>query len=718
MVVQSLNQHKAHWRILGGLSIFSIGLMLSVLAKAQEITNFKFTGYEASVSTSVQSDSSNTVQPIANSTDVIKTDQKQTDVRLEATVMTHSYVYHPKFLTLDIGFGAISATNTVQTNDINIKTREPLYNYSFRGSVLPEKPLHGTFFYDSINTTPNVGSGESFNRKNNKYGFTTTLMAPLSPATVLLDVTREENKGEGSELYLDEKIDRVGISARKEISKYGSTELTLRSVKQVYGDDINSGLLLGSSQDSKLASLDTRLKLGTKTQYDIDNRIEYLTENSDRSVGSNTETKGYRFGLFARGYHSDSLTSFTSFQSNRNSQETYANSTNTSTSNAISGGATWVVAKDFDVSASVNAGKTTASQTTSIDPFKQLSNINRGFNALTRYKRQLTIGTGALDYSVRYEKFDQTSSGDPFTSVLDEQVIMQTISAPSTLSNANVTAVTEVRAVNRLTGIETVFDPVTHYETRLLGNRTTIYFKPIVFDLVPAGLGFTVGDTAKVTYTYDNGGTYGSAQLDQSATFTWTLSPQFNVFARYSDSSPKVTSGTPSIPLNQVKSLWYGLRATVPLAVRYDLVLTSNLDRENRREDSQGVLTATNSSYVRTSGDFYVRGELPTDFSNDYRAGVRRVHLVADDPTQSVDQTAYELAFGWRASSGLNLVATALLESDRDYLTERDRKSLSLRALWRYRKFYASADLARTRETQDLYARDRTVGRLTLRRDL
>jgi hypothetical protein len=151
--------------------------------------------------------------------------------------------------------------------------------------------------------------------------------------------------------------------------------------------------------------------------------------------------------------------------------------------------------------------------------------------------------------------------------------------------------------------------------------------------------------------------------------------------------------------------------------VRYDLVFTGNLDQENRQEDNLGFLSF-NNSYVRTAGEFYLRGELPTDFSNDYRAGIRRVHLVADDPTQSVDQTSYELAFGWRTSNGLNLVATALLERDSDAATERDRKSLSLRALWRYRRFYASADLARTRETQDLYARDRTVGRLTLRRDL
>jgi hypothetical protein len=225
----------------------------------------------------------------------------------------------------------------------------------------------------------------------------------------------------------------------------------------------------------------------------------------------------------------------------------------------------------------------------------------------------------------------------------------------------------------------------------------------------------TDGEEVLVDYNYDNGGTYASAQLDQSLGFTWTLSPQFNVFARYADSNPRVTSGNPTIPLSQIQTFWYGLRATVPLSVRYDLVFTGNLDQEDRRDAN---LSDTNSSYVRTSGEFYMRGELPTDFSNDYRVGLRRVRLVADIATQSVDQTSYEMAFGWRTSTGLNLVASALMERDSELLTERDRKSLSVRALWRYRRFFASADLARTRETQELYVRDRTVGRLTLRRDL
>jgi hypothetical protein len=689
------NQRRGTRRFVVGLGL---GVLCGTVGWAQEVANFKFTGYEASVSTNVQSDTSNTVTPIANGTDVIKTDQHQTDVRLETSLMTHSYVYHPKFLTLDAGVGVISATNTLQTNDLNVTTREPLYNYSLHGSVLPEKPMHGTFFFDRLNTTPNVGSGESFNQLNDKYGFTTTVMAPLLPMSVLLDVTREANKGEGSQRSLDEKIDRVGISARKEISKYGSTELSFHSVKQDSSNGVNGLPVQNSSQDSQSVAVDTRLKLGSAAQYDVNNLIEYSTQKYGFTQGVASELKDARFGLNYRGYHSASLNSFANLQSNRTTQDLFFNN-----SNAISGGAIWTIAKDFDVTGGAHANNAQATQS---------SSRSMGVDATTRYSRPLAIGTGAVNYSLRYEKLDQTAIS-PFSPVFKERVtITKTKDSPLTYRNINVSTIkvwnSNCTVVDALTG-DRYCVLGQDYDIVQLGTTTSLRM----------ALGTTTfpTDSAEVfvDYEYENGGTYGSAQVDQSLSFTWTLSPQFNVFARYSDSNPKVTSGNPSIALNQIKSLWYGLRATVPVSVRYDLVFTGNLDQENRRDANQG---ANDSSYVRTSGEFYLRGELPTGFSNDYRAGMRRVRLVAEIAAQSVEQTSYELAFGWRTSNGLNMVASAQKERDSEMLTERDRSTLSLRALWRYRRFFASADLERTRETQDLYARDRTVGRLTLRRDL
>jgi hypothetical protein len=686
---QLFSRPIAIWRPVG---VLVIAWVFGANCSGQEIANFKFTGYEASVSTNVQIDSSSTVTPIANSNDVITSNQRQTDVRVEATVMTHSYVYHPKFLTLDMGLGVISSDNRLQTNDGDVRTREPLYNYSLHGSLLPEKPLHGTFFFDRINSTPTVGYGESFNQLNDKYGFTTTLTTSLSPVAVLLDVTREANKGEGSQRSLDETIDRVGLSVRKDIGSYGATDMRYSSVNQNSSNGVNGQPIQSSTQDSHTISADTRLKFGAATLYDINNHIEYSTQKYSLTQGTTPELTDARFGLDYRGYHAANLNSFANIQSNRTTQDLFYNN-----SNGISGGASWGITKDFDVSAGAHAGNTQATQ---------FSTRSMGVDGSTRYERPLAIGTGTINYSVRYEKLDQTAS-DPVTTVIGERMVISKSQWVS-LAHTNVN-IASIKVFDTSRTVSFVFPD--DYLIEQLGSATRIR---IALTTNNPLLGNETLEVL-VDYTYDNGGTYGSAQVDQSLGFTWTLSPQFNMFARYAESVPRVTSGSPTTPLNEVKTLWYGLRATVPLSVRYDLVFTGNLDQEDRREANQGD---TNSSYVRTSGEFYLRGELPIAFSNDYRVGLRRVRLVADIPAQSVDQTSYEMAFGWRTGNGLNLVATALMERDSELLTERERKSLSFRALWRYRRFYASADLARTRETQDFYARDRTVGRLTLRRDL
>jgi hypothetical protein len=336
----------------------------------------------------------------------------------------------------------------------------------------------------------------------------------------------------------------------------------------------------------------------------------------------------------------------------------------------------------------------------------QFSTRSTGVDGSTRYERPLAIGTGTVNYSVRYEKLDQTAS-DPVTTVIGERLVISK-SQWISLAHPNVN-IARIMVFDTSRTVSFVYPD--DYLIEQLGSATRIRIA------LSTNNPLLINETLEVLvdYTYDNGGTYGSAQVDQSLGLTWTLSPQFNVFARYADSAPNVTSGNPTTPLNPIKTFWYGMRATVPLSVRYDLVFTGNLDQEDRREANQGD---TNSSYIRTSGEFYLRGELPTAFSNDYRVGLRRVRLVADIAAQSVDQTSYEMAFGWRTNNGLNLVATALMERDSELLAERERKSLSVRALWRYRRFFVSADLSRTHETQDLYSRDRTVGRLTLRRDL
>ena len=84
--------------------IVLVGGTPSVCA-TDEFAPFALTGYEGHVSTSYVSDEFLTRQ--AGSGSAPSSTQRQSDLRVEAFLMTHSYVYHPKFLTLDLGGGPI-----------------------------------------------------------------------------------------------------------------------------------------------------------------------------------------------------------------------------------------------------------------------------------------------------------------------------------------------------------------------------------------------------------------------------------------------------------------------------------------------------------------------------------------------------------------------------------------------------------------------------------
>jgi hypothetical protein len=147
----------------------------------------------------------------------------------------------------------------------------------------------------------------------------------------------------------------------------------------------------------------------------------------------------------------------------------------------------------------------------------------------------------------------------------------------------------------------------------------------------------------------------------------------------------------------------------VPLSSQIDLTAGGLLEREDHRE--------TISPFVRRSGEAYLQGEIPLETRNNYRLGARRSVVTADNLLQESDLISYDLLLGLRLESGLSLNVVGLYERDNGSVELRVRKSASLRAQWRYRRVSFSADLSRVQELQGLYVRDRTMGRVDLRRD-
>jgi hypothetical protein len=147
----------------------------------------------------------------------------------------------------------------------------------------------------------------------------------------------------------------------------------------------------------------------------------------------------------------------------------------------------------------------------------------------------------------------------------------------------------------------------------------------------------------------------------------------------------------------------------VPLSSTYDLTATGNFEREDH-EDSI-------APYVRTTADLFLRGELPLQMNNNYQIGIRRYRIDAQIAAQSIDQTDYEASLTSQVNTGLALSALTLFQRDTGGQDVRENRTLTARAMWRYRRVSATADLSQTMETQGLFSRNRTVARFFLRRD-
>jgi hypothetical protein len=652
---------------------------LQPLCQAQpEFESFKITGAEGHVALIGQTSSVSTSSDGGGTS----SHQQQTDLRLETSLMTHSYIYHPKLLSLDLGLGLVTASGHSDSDGFSSSNRDALYNISAHARVLADKPARGSLFYERLNNTPTVDPGEIFNQQNTRYGLAASLLAPLTPVGLDLSATREHNLGSSATRVVDDKIDRVNLRGERSLPNNSRTQFSYQVLQQSSSSGLSNLALQSSQQESKNLSIDTRLRLGTESPYEVNNRIEYSRQKYTQELGYTPELDDLRFTLDANATPGKQLRTFANYQFGRNRQD--ARSLLTDSANAW---ASWTAAKDFDVGAGVHLNDAKS---------PQFSNHSRGVDGNASYNRALPVGTGQVGYSVRYEQREQNAV-DTQVAIVGERVRLNGTTAVALarplVNAASVLVFNATRTQAYVPGID--------YALSVIGNTTRVQrlLSGNILD----------GEEVLVDYVFDVGGTYASSQLDQSLNLNWAVSNMLSVYLRVSDSAPTLRSGTPTAPLNPTQTRLIGARADVPLSSRFELVAGGQLEREDHRE----LL----SPYVRSLGGIYLQGEMPLETRNNYRLGAQRTRVTAENQLQDSDLISYDLTLGWRFNTGLNLNAIGLYERDSGGSELRVRKSATLKANWRYRRLNFSADLSRTREQQGIYVRDRTLGRVDLRRD-
>ena len=650
----------------------------------QEIAPFRLTGIDGYMVTRYLGDASRSTGPVAGAASRVS----QSNLTGELFVMTHSYIYHPSLLSLDLGGGPVFDRNRYDTDGVVTNSKRQMYNLSARATVLRDKPYTGALFYDRQNQTQSIGPAQVMLTENTRYGGTFSLRNPVTPVPLQVDLTRAQNYGEGAGQIIDDRVDQLRLKLDANIGKLGVSAFQYVGTRQDSASGSAGLPIQASSSSNHSANLDTRLRFGSMNEYDLSNSVALSTNRytfGQSSLRESTELKDFNFGLALRGRHSDELQSYGRYDfrsGKQNDQET--------TSNSASAGLSYRLTPDLSGSLGARAENNQASQ---------FSAALYAIDGSAQYRRTLPLGQVTLGYNFAYSQRDQEATALQ-TRMLGERV---TLSGTTliTLGNQQITAGSVV--VSNLTRTQTFVEGLDYVLSQIgLSLRIQRLIGGNILD----------GQEVLTDYAFAVGGSYALSQLDNSVNLGWAYKSYLSVFVRYLDSAPRLVSGAPTSPINPVKSTLYGLRTEVPLSLlAQEFVLGGGAERENRRE--------TILPYQRTNFDAYAQMDLPLGRGGNIRIGARQTQVDYDNnPAQAVKQQAYDMRLWSRVAYGIDLSVEASRERDTGAPVLRERSLASAKAQWRKRKLLFSFDLTRVRDAQGTAERQRTYGQVILRRDL
>ena len=646
-------------------------------SRAADIESFKLTEVDGYVTLQYVQDAQTTDQP-----GTARSRQGQSGFRNEIFVMTHSYVYHPNLMTLDLGGGPVLHSESFTGDSGDARARGALYNLSARATLLRDKPYTGTVFFSHLNPTVSVAPGQVLTQENTRYGFDFSLLAVASPVPLQAGFTRSHSQGRGADRLVDDRNDQFNLSASRSYGALGSTQVQYQTSHQASQSGSQNLPIQSSTASSRAVSVDTRLQFGDNRQYDLANLVSFNTQGYALGAGALPELSDGRFMLDLRARHSDKLHSHGSYNYGHSSQGDLD-----SVTQALAAGLNYWPLKDLETSLGVRGdGNRT----------RQFVAQAHGIDGSVRYEQPLPLGVGQVSYGVRYDSRSQQSQASQ-TGVIGERVTLNGLAYVG-LSRSHVVAGTPVvsnagRTQTFVAGIDYVLTVVGN-ETRvqrLIGGR--------ILD----------GEQVLVDYAYDVGGTYAYNQFDQTLSLNWNLSRYANGYFRYFTSAPRLASGSPSFPLNDVRSSIYGLRADLPFNPGLPITIGGGIEFENRHE--------TVSPYQRMADDLYIQTDEPLFGLGNLRASLRRACIDYAIAAQNSDVRGYELRFWSRHWFGIDLTAALSAERDDAGLIPRHRNDGSIGMQWQERKFTLSSSLIRTREIQAGVERNRTTFQFLAKRD-
>lgn len=646
---------------------------------AQEIAPFRLTGVEGHVGMRYVGDAV-TTQSAGGSE--ARSRVAQSAFVNEVFVMTHSYVYHPKFLTLDIGGGPILDRQSYTTDAGQSTSQSALYNFTGRATLFKDMPVRGSVFYDHLNPTVTLAPGLVMTQETSRYGFDVGASGPKVPFPARVAYTHSATLGQGGERSVNDTVDQTSFSIGRNFGSLGSTQFQYQAVQQVSRSGSVNLPIQEASAGSTGMNLDTRLNFGADRQYDLTHLMSANTRSYTVGGVQMPVQKDANFLLNLNARHTAQFTSFAVYQQSSSQQGPIDSAIHT-----LVGGVTYNPLPSLGMSLT---GRQEQQDNT------QFTMRNRGLEGSLRYEQPMPLGVLQVGYSLKLEQRAQDAL-QPQVQVLDERLplsgLSYTLLAFPRIIRSSIAVFNATRSQRYDEGVD--------YELLLIGFETRIRRLP--------GGRILDGEEVVVDYQYDTGGTYSLNQQDQSLSLNWGLSRYASTYYRRFDSTPRLTSGEPTFALNTVRSDIYGVRADLPLQWGIALSVGGNSEFETRQESIAPYRRRTDDLYVQTDESLFGLGN--------FRVGTRRARVDYSGLGQDMDSRGVDVRYWARPWFGVDLSLGTSQETSVTGGVMQRRSSETLNAQWRERKLTVTATLSHVRESQGSYERDRMLLQMLLRRE-
>ena len=650
-------------------------LVLTGACLAEDLAPFRLTGIDGYAAINYLSDTVQQGDGGATSRLSIATLQE------EVFLNTHSYFYHPNFLKMDLGGGPLFVQNRYEANGVVYREASALYNLAGRLSFLEQKPYPFAVYYEHLNPTVTTSLTESFTQTNTKTGATFSLREPLSPVLVDTEVFHLRSEGRSTTQIVDEDVEQASarLSTNFGPDSYGQLFYQVNHLQSASGN--RGSPIVPSQVESRTASFDGRFLFGAKREITY---TQIIGMNSLSFVRPNflVEREDFRFSPDLRWQHSENLTSFYNYSLYQSNETTVAATTVEATNQTARAGLAHRVTDRLSATADVHARD---------DRITGLALRSYGTGVQSGYTRPWKHAVLRLNAGLIYDQNDREATAALINRVGESITLVDAI--PVTLAQEFIVT-TSIRVWN--VG-RTQEYTLTDFRIIEIGTRTQI-------QRLATGT-ILDGQEVLVDYDFQTGGTAGYSYFNQSYQASLTLYRNYTVYARYFDSAYRLTSGAPTLPLNSSRNIQHGLRVDQPL------VSGASAGAEVMFERHEEEI----SPYRRQSYDAYL--QLPVWARISTQLSARRLFVEYANSPEDVDLTGWTVQLRSNPWYYTSLTAETTYEEDTGGSLRRTIVRESLGIEWRFRQLSIRGEGQHAREELGTFERERTVFRLTARRE-